>query len=169
MWRGFNPPPLRIGRIVLVLILILTLRIHLVRFLQVVIPIIILEDHAVFQGFELSFGLEDSGVHSGLDGFPADFLQSSLFCDFGGGVGIFGRPTDVEDFVVIEGLTGHGLFGELSVVFVGIGYERYASVLEDADCTGSEETGEYPVHKIVMQIYVGSRLNTHSFRFHPIL
>ena len=123
--RRFYPPSLRIWRVVL----ILTLRIHIIHVLHVIIPIVALEHDTIFQRFELSFGLEDPGVHSGLDGFLADLLQPSFFGDFGSGVWIFGCPADVEDLVVVEGLAGHGFFGELGVVFVDVGHECYASVL----------------------------------------
>ena len=130
--RRFDPPPLGAVRAVLAL----TLRIHIIRFLHIIISVIILENHTILQRFELSPSLEDSRVHPGLDSFPADFLQSSFVRDFGSGVRILGLPTDIEDFVVVEGLAGHGHFGELSVVFVEVGYECHASVLEDTDCAG---------------------------------
>jgi len=130
--RRFDPP---FGTVRAVLLL--TLRIHIIRILHIIISIIILEileNHTILQRFELSLSFEDSRIRPGLDSFPTDFLQSSFFGNFGSGVRILGGPTDVEDFVVVEGLAGHGLFGELSVVFVEVGHECHASVLEDTDC-----------------------------------
>ena len=119
-------------------VLTLALRIHPIPVLHAIVSVIVLENHTILQRFELSFGLENSWIHPGLDSFPADFLQSSFFGDFGSGIRILGRPTDVEDFIVVKGLTGHGLFGELSVVFVDVGHECHAPVLEDTNCGANE-------------------------------
>ena len=46
---------------------------------------------------------------------------------------------DIEDFVIVKRLAGHGFFGELSIVFIGIGHECHSSLLEDTDYAESKE------------------------------
>ena len=170
-WWWFDPPPLRIVYIILALISIFVLDVRLIRFLHVVI--LIIENHAILQGFKLSLSLEYPGIHSGLDSLPTDLLQPSFLGDFGSRVWILSCPADVEDFVIVERLAGHSFFGELSVVFVGVGHECHTSVLEDTDCAElKEKTDEYPACRSGAQIPAcgqeKNRLKTYFSRLHPI-